>query len=154
VDSSSRLASIPKVPSLPRIKSSSELLCQEDENTSVESQSSELIELTLLDFNICLNNKNTLNIRNTFPCQNTQNEELELELRKSMPILPSHYNLTVESSKINYFELIKDHIRNNRKLTERHLKYMKQHLNSEQKIEIIKLYSDCCAALVYVLEKT
>jgi len=148
VDSSSKLSSIPKVPSLPRIKSVSELLCQEDEVTLIENQTSSGNELTLLDFNI------SINTRKTFFCQDESSEsESEIELRKSMLILPSQYNQRVETSNLNYFELIKDHIRNNRKLSEKHLKYIKQHLNCDQKMEIIKLYSDCCAVLVYVLEK-
>ena len=75
-------------------------------------------------------------------------------LRKSLPVLPSYFNVNEMQQGIDYFHLIKDHIRNHRRLSKNHINYIRECLNSEQKIEIIELYNDCCASIVDVLEKT
>lgn len=152
VNSSTNIANIPRVNSLPRIKSSSDIFFQEDEIPLIERQSSELINLSLKDFHIYEN------FRASYCCPNNKVDDIslkeqELELRKSMPILPSHTTKNEDPKDINYFNLIKDHIRNYRKLNERHLKYINKNLDSEQKMEIIGIYNLCVETLIKILEK-
>jgi hypothetical protein len=75
----------------------------------------------------------------------------EYGLKNSFQILPSYY---LKSGKkyidIDFFEVIKDDIRNSRKLNEYQLNYIEK-LDEERKFEIIKLFNDCSAALVSLM---
>jgi len=150
INSSTNFENITSITSLPKIASSNQVFCQEDENLQAEVKKE--IELTLMDFNIPENIKSAYYFVKNFN-DNTDPAKIQT-LRKSLPIFPSYFNTNGMQQGIDYFHLIKDHIRNHRRLNKNHIKYIRECLSSEQKIEIIKLYNDCCASLVDVLEKT
>jgi len=150
VNSSTNIENIPKVSSLPQIKSSSEAFGQEDE-TLVQEVNKEN-KLTLADFNIPENIKSAYYFVQNF--KDTSDPTKIQTLRKSLPIMPSYFSINRQNPGIDYIYLIKDHIRNHRKLNQNHINYIREYLNSEQKIEIIQLYNECCASIVDVLEKT
>jgi hypothetical protein len=154
VDSSSKLSSLQKVASLPRIKSYSDLFYQEDETPQSEVKKEiEQIEfeskLTLDDFNIPENVKGAYYFVQNF--QDTTDPTKIQTLRKSLPSIPSYFNIGTHRG-IDYFELIKDHIRNNRILNENHINYIKKYLNPQQKLEIIELYNRCFVSLLELLK--
>jgi len=70
-------------------------------------------------------------------------------LENSNPIIPPYYDLHKDPSKIfnlNYFEIIKDDIRNFRSLNKYKLEYIKD-LSHEDKFVLISIYNDCITTL-------
>jgi hypothetical protein len=73
-------------------------------------------------------------------------------LENSIPIIPIYYQKKNKSFlSVNFFEIIKDDIRNMRKLNEYQLKYIED-LNHSDKIEVINLLNnslDCATSIIY-----
>ena len=64
-------------------------------------------------------------------------------------IIPSHYEIHKHPSKIfniDYFEIIKDDIRNYRELNKYQLEYIKE-INDECKYELIELFNQCIKSI-------
>ena len=65
-------------------------------------------------------------------------------------IIPSYYHLHKHPSKIftiDYFEIIKDDIRNYRPLNKYQLEYIK-HLSHENKDELLTIFNECVVSLI------
>ena len=70
-------------------------------------------------------------------------------LQNSSPIIPQYYHIHKNSSKIvdiDYYEIIKDDIRNFRPLNKYQMKYIKV-LSDEYKNEIMELFNECLSSL-------
>ena len=64
-------------------------------------------------------------------------------------IIPSYYEIHKNPSKIlnlDYFEIIKDDIRNYRELNKYQLEYIKE-IKDEYKFELIELFNECMQAM-------
>ena len=73
-------------------------------------------------------------------------------LNNSNYIIPTYYNYHKNLDKIlynlDYFEIIKDDIRNFRKLNIYQLKYIQEQLGHHYKNELLTIYDDCVNALI------
>jgi hypothetical protein len=70
-------------------------------------------------------------------------------------IIPSYYQLHKDPTKlftINFFEIIKDDIRNLRHLNSYQMKYIKN-LSHDHKYELIQLFNECINTVSTLLEK-
>ena len=76
-------------------------------------------------------------------------------LNNSNYIIPTYYNNHKNLHKIlynlDYFEIIKDDIRNFRKLNTYQLKYIQEQLDHHNKSELLTIYDDCVNALISML---
>ena len=78
----------------------------------------------------------------------------ESGLSNSDIIIPSYYQLHKHPSKIfniDYYEIIKDDIRNIRPLNKYQLEYIKE-LSDEYKYELINIFNDCIKTFVDLLK--
>uniref|UniRef100_A0A6C0KV99 Uncharacterized protein n=1 Tax=viral metagenome TaxID=1070528 RepID=A0A6C0KV99_9ZZZZ len=128
---------------LPKIKSLSELdyiLNDIDEKQNLEKLSSKSFNCGLTKFQKEIKKEIQKEIINP----------KQYGLEKSPRIIPSYYLKNGNLLHIDFYEVIKDDIRNSRKLNEYQLKYIKT-LNEERKIEIIELFNDCNAILVSLM---
>ena len=74
-------------------------------------------------------------------------------LNNSNYIIPSYYNYHKNPNKIllynlDYFEIIKDDIRNFRELNTYQLKYIQEQLDDNSKNELLTIYDHCVNALI------
>ena len=70
-------------------------------------------------------------------------------------IIPSYYHLHKHPSKIldiDFYEIIKDDIRNCRILNNYQLEYIKQ-IHDEYKYELIEIFNDCVKMLTTIIDK-
>jgi hypothetical protein len=74
-------------------------------------------------------------------------------LRNSISIIPGYYNhARIDYFNLNYFEIIKDDIRNMRTLNNYQMDYIKQ-LSSHEKNELIEIFNQCLSAINELLIK-
>jgi hypothetical protein len=66
-------------------------------------------------------------------------------LNNSNYIIPTYYKILYN---LDYFEIIKDDIRNFRKLNTYQLKYIQEQLDDHSKNELLTIYNNCVNALI------
>jgi len=149
--------------SLPRIKSSNSLNKSVSKDNLFELHKSSSKESLLESMNGVEDNVTFISHQKIF-------EESEWQvptrsgLRNSEPIIPSYYlqkieglvdenGFAVEYINVDYLTIIKDDIRNFRKLNEYQINYIKKHLNDRLKNEIIDEFIRVSNASIDVISK-